>query len=494
MSEVFLHVNNVFKSFAGVKALKGVSMTLKQGEARCLVGENGSGKSTLIKVISGVYQADSGAIECGGKSYSNLTPMDAINNGIQVIYQDFSVFPNLSVAENIAMSSLRAEKAKTVNWKRIKRDAQSALDRIGVKMDLDAKVEKLSVADKQLVAICRTLHSGVKLIIMDEPTTALTKKEVNSLLNIIRTLKKDGISTIFVSHKLDEVMEVSDTVTIMRNGEVVADGLVSDFDMSKFVFYMTGREVAYRVFEPGYTAGEELLRVENLSAVNGFADISFTLNRGDVLGITGLLGSGRSELAQTLFGYYRATSGNIYVNGQKTAIRNIQNALKHKIGYVPEDRLTQGLFLKQPIKTNLVAAVLDRYVKKLSYIDEDGREECAGRWLKELTIKTPDSNNLVSTLSGGNQQRVVLGKWLATEPQILILNCPTVGVDIGSKEGIHDIIRELADQGMGIIIISDDVSEVIQTCNKIVVMKKGRLTGSYKNTDIGEEGLAKELS
>jgi simple sugar transport system ATP-binding protein len=302
MSDVFLRVNNIYKSFAGVKALRNVSMTLNYGEARCLVGENGCGKSTLIKVISGVYKPDSGTIELNGEQYEKLEPMDAINNGIQVIYQDFSVFPNLTVAENIAMNTLRARKAKLVNWKFIRKTAQEALDRVGVKMDLDTQIEKLSVADRQLIAICRSLLNDVKLIIMDEPTTALTKKEVNSLLDIIRALKKDGISTVFVSHKLDEVMEVSDTVTIMRNGEVVADGLVKDFDMSKFVYYMTGRELKYEQFVPAYENQTELLRVENLSAKGGFKDISFTLNKGDVFGITGLLGSGRAELAQTCLG------------------------------------------------------------------------------------------------------------------------------------------------------------------------------------------------
>ncbi len=494
MPDVFLRVNNIYKSFAGVKALRNVNMTLNYGEARCLVGENGCGKSTLIKVISGVYKPDSGTIELNGKTYEKLEPMESIENGIQVIYQDFSVFPNLTVAENIAMNTLRAEKAKLVNWKTIRRTAQEALDRIGVKMDLETNIEKLSVADRQLIAICRSLLNDVKLIIMDEPTTALTKKEVNSLLNIIRNLKKDGISTIFVSHKLDEVMEVSDTVTIMRNGEVVADGEVKDFDMSKFVYYMTGREVTTEKFVPTYEDQSELLRVENLSAKGGFKDISFTLNKGDVFGITGLLGSGRSELAQTLFGYYRATAGNIYINGVKTEIKNITDAMDEHIGYVPEDRLTQGLFLSQPIKINLLASVLDVYTKKMQLMDKEGQQEAVDKQVHDLAIKTPDVDNLVSTLSGGNQQRVVLGKWLATLPQILILNCPTVGVDIGSKEEIHNIIKKLANAGMGIIIISDDVPEVMNTCNKVAVMKKGRLINTYTHDEVTEEQLSSELS
>lgn len=493
MSDIFLSVENIYKSFVGVKALQNVSMTIKKGEIRCLVGENGCGKSTLIKIISGVYKKDSGDIKIEGQLQKKLTPMGAINKGIQVIYQDFSIFPNLTVAENIAMNTLRAKGRKLIDWKFIRKKAQKTLDRVHVTMDLDKKVEDLSVADKQLVAICRALTQDAKLIIMDEPTTALTKKEVDALLDVIKKLQKDGISIVFVSHKLDEVMEISDTVTILRNGQNVIDGNASDFDPSKFAYYMTGREIESTAFVPELENGEELLRVDNLSVKGGFEDVSFTLNKGDVMGITGLLGSGRTELAMTLFGRHRVAAGSIYINGKLAKIGNIQDAVKYGIGYVPEDRLTEGLFLTQSIARNIYISVISKFKTALGTIKRGKVKELVDDLVAEFSIKTPNAENAVGTLSGGNQQRVVLAKWLASKPQILILNGPTVGVDIGSKHEIHRILRALANQGMGVIIISDDIPEVLDNCNKILVMKKGRIVGQTTNQEITQDELSAEL-
>lgn len=493
MSENILSVKNISKSFVGVQALLDVSMDIKKGEVRCLAGENGCGKSTLIKIISGAYKADEGEIIVGGKSHKKLTPKEAINHGIQVIYQDFSIFPNLTVAENIAMNTLRAENARLVNWRTIRKTAQEAIERVHVNIDLDKVVETLSVADKQLVAICRALTQEAKLIIMDEPTTALTKKEVDALKEVIRRLKKDGISILFVSHKLDEVMEVSDTVTILRNGKHVIDGNIQDFDMTRFAFYMTGREIETTAFDPQMKDGAELLKVQNLSVKGGFKDVSFTLRRGEILGITGLLGSGRTELALALFGKHSISSGKIFVNGKPAKIHSMQDAIKQGIGYVPEDRLSEGLFLTQSIERNIYVSVINDCTTRMGSVDNRKIKELVDKMVEELTIKTPNPENLVSTLSGGNQQRVVLAKWLATNPRILILNGPTVGVDIGSKHEIHRILREIADQGIGVIIISDDIPEVMNNCSQILVMKKGRVVERTTNTETTEEVLAAKL-
>ncbi len=493
---VFLSVNNISKSFAGVKALKKINLKLDEGEVRCLVGENGCGKSTLIKIISGVYTPDegSGEIVISGKSYQKLSPREAIKNGIQVIYQDFSIFPNLTVAENIALNTMRTQNKKVVRWGELRKIAQKALDNVGVSMDLYTKVEKLSVADKQLVAICRAINQDAKLIVLDEPTTALTKKEVERLLDIIRELKSRGIAIIFVTHKLDEVIEVSDTVSIVRNGENVIDGPISEFDMSKFSYYMTGKEIVDVKFEKEYKGHEELLKLENLSVENGFADVSFTLYRGDIMAVTGLLGSGRTELAQALFGQYKATSGKMYVNGKEVHFKSINDAIKAGIGYVPEDRNTEGLFTDRSIADNIGVTVIDKYKNALNVVDEKKVKEVADEWVSKMRIKTPDSNNIVTTLSGGNAQRVVLGKWLANDPQILILNGPTVGVDIGSKSEIHRLVRELANKGMGVIIISDDIPEVMTNCNRVIVMKKGRIVGEFNTSETNEDALTKMLS
>lgn len=495
MPEVFLRVSNIYKSFAGVHALQGINLTVAKGEVRCLLGENGCGKSTLIKIISGVYTPDSGTIEIDGESFTSLQPVQAMQKGVQVIYQDFSIFPNLTVADNIAMNTFRVHNRKTINWKEIREKAQRALDHIGVDIDLDVKAEALSVADKQVVAICRAIIQDAKLIIMDEPTTALTKKEVSALLKIIQQLKEEGIAVIFVTHKLEEVMDVTDTVTILRNGQMVIDGeKTSDFDLSKFAFYMTGREIVDDPFVPEITDGDEMLRLEHLSLKDGFEDVSLTINRGDILGVTGLLGSGRTEFAQCLFGQYPATKGKVFMEGKEVRLSSVDAAIENGIGYVPEDRLTEGLFLNKSISSNIYVSVLDKCKKAFGVSDKQKLKETGETWVKNLSIKTPDAENLVSTLSGGNQQRVVLAKWLARNPKVLILNGPTVGVDIGSKSEIHKVVRNLANSGMAVIIISDDIPEVLTNCNKVAVMKKGRIVGQYSSKDLTNESLAAMLT
>jgi simple sugar transport system ATP-binding protein len=494
MSEPFIKLTNISKSFAGVKALQNVNLTINKGEVRCLAGENGCGKSTLIKTISGVYKSDGGVIEINGKQYKNFSPIDAIKEGIQVIYQDFSIFPNLTVAENIAMNLQLTNNKKLVNWKKIYEIADQAVKKIGIKIDLTAKVETLSVADKQLVAISRALLQDAKLIIMDEPTTALTQKEVNSLFKIMRDLKKQGISIVFVSHKLEEVYEICETITILRNGKNVKDGDVKEINQSSLVEYMTGRKIEDELFTPESIGKTPLLRTENLSKKGAFTNISFDLYPGEVLGITGLLGSGRTELAKALFGILPADSGAIYLEQEQVKLKSVHDAIKHRIGYVPEDRLTEGLFLQQSIGKNMVVSVIDKLLNRSKLVNQEKMEAEMDKWIKDLTIKTPSAELPVSALSGGNQQRVVLAKWLATNPRLLILNGPTVGVDIGSKADIHNIVRKLASQGVGVIIISDDISEVIHNCNRILVMKKGQIVNEFHNTDISERELGHQLS
>jgi simple sugar transport system ATP-binding protein len=494
MSEPFIKLTNISKSFAGVKALQNVSLTINKGEVRCLAGENGCGKSTLIKTISGVYKSGGGVIEINGKQYKNFSPIDAIKEGIQVIYQDFSIFPNLTVAENIAMNLQLTNNKKLVNWKKIYEIADHAVKKIGINIDLTSKVETLSVAEKQLVAISRALLQDAKLIIMDEPTTALTQKEVNSLFKIVRDLKNQGISILFVSHKLEEVYEICETITILRNGKNVKDGDVNEINQSNLVEYMTGRKIEDDLFTPESIGQTPLLRTENLTKKGAFTNISFDLYPGEVLGITGLLGSGRTELAKALFGILPADSGTIYLEQEQVKLKSVHDAIKHRIGYVPEDRLTEGLFLQQSIGKNMVVSVIDKLLNRSKLVNQEKMEAEMDKWIKDLTIKTPSADLPVSTLSGGNQQRVVLAKWLATNPRLLILNGPTVGVDIGSKADIHNIVRQLAAQGVGVIIISDDISEVIHNCNRILVMKKGEIVNEFHNTDISERELGHQLS
>lgn len=494
MKEHFIKVTNVSKSFAGVQALKNVNITIKRGEIRCLAGENGSGKSTLIKIISGAHAPDEGDIEINGKHYKRLHPIEAIREGIQVIYQDFSIFPNLTAAENIALNCELAKNRRFVNWKRVKSIAKEAISKIGVDIDLGAKVENLSVADKQLIAISRALLQNARLIIMDEPTTALTQKEVNALFKVVKSLQQKGISILFVSHKLDEVFDLAEKITILRNGQNVIDGDTSEFNKEKFVYYMTGRKISEKYYEPQQQSNQCLLKVEKLSRKGSFYDISFSLYSGEILGITGLLGSGRTELALALFGLNTADSGKVYVENRLTEIKTVQDAIKSGIAYVPEDRLTEGLFLQQSIGRNIIISTLEKVLNKYKLIDGEKMSKQTNHWIKELNIVTPSAHLPVQSLSGGNQQRVVLAKWLATNPKILILNGPTVGVDIGSKADIHQIIRELAQRGVGVIMISDDIPELLQNCNRILIMRKGQIVGEFRGKSITEEEISQQLS
>ncbi len=496
MTDVLVQLSNVSKAFAGVKALQDVSLTIRKGEIHCLVGENGSGKSTLIKIIAGVVAPDEGQIVINGKLFPVLHPIDAIHEGIQIIYQDFSLFPNLTVAENIALSSQLAQGRRFVDWGEVRQIARQALDRIHVKLDLDAPVEQVSVANKQLIAISRALVHNARLIVMDEPTTALTRREVRSLFAVIKKLQQDGVATLFVSHKLNEVLEIADRMLILRNGRTVIDADAREFDQARLAYYMTGRQIdesgyEYRRPPNGQTP---LLRVEHLALPGSFVDVSFELYPGEIVGLAGLLGSGRTELGLALYGIHPARSGTIAFEGKRVRIDSVQDAVKLGIGYVPEDRLTEGLFLPQSITRNIVVRTIDHLVGALGLTKPRDLVQHAQFWINALNIKTRSPELPVQTLSGGNQQRVVLAKWLASSPKMLILNGPTVGVDIGSKSEIHAIMKRLASQGMALLVISDDMPELLHTCNRILLMKRGRLVEQLSSQSTSEDELTRKVT
>lgn len=481
MDNAFIVANEIDKRFAGVHALKGVSFSIDRGEIHCLAGENGSGKSTLIKVIAGVYQADEGELIVGGRHYRHYAPIDAIRAGVQVIYQDFSLFPNLTVAENLAINTQLESRKRLVSWKQIRSTALEALGRIKIDLNLDAEVGSLSVADRQLVAISRALLHDAKLVIMDEPTTALTQREVHNLFDIISDLKNAGIATLFVSHKLREVLDISERITVLRNGRKVAEGPTSEFDEATITYHMTGHSVSDERFAyTGAENGTPLLRVSNLELSGSFQDVSFEVRAGEIVGITGLLGSGRTDLALSLFGVRPADRGTIELEGTLIRVGSIQDAVAHGIAYVPEDRLTEGLFLEQSISRNIFVSILDRIKTTLRCIDFQRAKKAVNEWVADLRIATPSVEVPAMTLSGGNQQRIVLARWLAAGSKILILNGPTVGVDVGSKEAIHNKLRELARAGLGVVIMSDDIPEIVQNCNRIFVMHKGRFVHEYR--------------
>lgn len=485
-----LAVHHISKSFGGVQALEDVSLSLKAGEVHCLAGENGSGKSTLIKIISGIQPPDTGTIDIGSEQFTHLTPNGAITSGIQVIYQDFSLFPNLTAGENIAMLSEFAEGRVFSSRKRIRAAAERVVKEIGLRIDLDADVEHLPVADRQMIAICRALVSDAKVLFMDEPTTALTHTEVQRLFAVVEELKKRGVAIVFVSHKLDEVLQISQWVTVLRNGAVVSEGPADTYDRRSIAKAMTGREVSEeRIVEEIAPNAPVVLAVENLTRAEGFTDINLSLRAGEILGITGLLGSGRTEIAESLFGIAPADSGRILINGEPTEITSIHDAVDAGIGYVPEDRLTQGLFLEQSIADNIIAASLDSYRNKWGLLNRAKIKASINDLFTRLRIQAPNPLAMVRSLSGGNAQRVVLAKWLDRKPVILILNGPTVGVDVGSKEEIFTILREQAAAGMGIIVISDDIPELVSSCHRILVVKEGRIDSELVGSAITADDL-----
>lgn len=490
-----LEVRNIVKTYGGVKALDNVSMSLSAGNVHCLAGENGCGKSTLIKIISGVERADSGEIYIDGVPQGHLTPFGSIMAGIQVIYQDFSLFPNLTVVENIVLTSQVARRAKLFSVRRARPAAAAIVAELGLNLDLDAKVEDLSVADKQLTAICRALVNDARVIVMDEPTTALTHTEVKYLFDLVNRLRVRGVALLFVSHKLEEALQVSQDVTILRSGKHVASGPATGFDRRSITRFMTGRDLKETrdVTSPNWDDAP-LLAVSALSTPGAFQDVSFTLHRGEILGITGLLGSGRTEIAEALFGVLPAESGTITVAGKRVSIRSIDDAIRAGIGYLPEDRLTQGLFLEKSVADNLIAGSLDAYRRGGFFLDAKKVTATIQTMFDRLRVKARSVEAPVRNLSGGNAQRVVLGKLLANHPSVLILNGPTVGVDVGSKEEILDILRAEAIGGMGIIVISDDAPELVAVCNRVLVVRQGAVVHILENEAITADNIQKKTT
>jgi simple sugar transport system ATP-binding protein len=494
MPETIIELNHISKSFVGVQALDDVSLSINKGEIHSIIGENGSGKSTLIKIVSGVYTPDSGEVILNGKTYHKLDPKGAMNAGIQVIFQDFAVFPNLTVAENIAMNTGHNNALTLINWQRIRTVAEQAIKMLNINLNLREEVVNLTVAEKQLVAICRAIISKAQVIIMDEPTTALTRNEVNRLFSIINDLQRKGITIIFVSHKMDEVLEISRNFTVLRNGKKVITGKVEDLNEEKFIQYMTGRNFKPESFTATVNTNEiPALEVKNLGLQRSLENISFKVYKGEILGIAGTLGSGRTELGLALFGYYKMTHGELFLNGKQVVIRNIHDAVRLGIGHVPEDRLTQGLTLHKSIRENIAICKVDTFAKRFNILDTQAMCIDTDMWVKKLSIATSNPENTADTLSGGNQQKVVLAKWLATKLSVLVLNGPTVGVDIGAKYDIHGILKGFARENMATIIISDDISELMMTCSRILVMNRGRITDELIPSQTTDKELIQKM-
>jgi simple sugar transport system ATP-binding protein len=489
-SSPFLCLENIGKRFGGTMALDGVNWSVQAGEVHCLVGENGSGKSTLIKVVAGVLAPEKdGRMIVQGVVYERLHPPLAKRLGIQVIYQDLSLFPNLSVWENIAIEYELGTPAALIDKKAMRLSAETVLASLDARLSLSVRVGNLSVAQRQIVAICRGLASNARLLFMDEPTSSLTRYEVERLLAVVRRLKGLGVAVVFVSHRLEEVIELAERITVLRDGRKVATLPISEVDDQRIAELMTGSRFEHHVEARHLEDRQPALEARGLTRPGEFVDISFTLHAGEVLGLTGLLGAGRTELALALFGMTMLEEGDVSIAGVPLRLRSNRDAIAAGIAYLSEDRLGLGLNLRQSIADNVSIGVLDSLVDRVGLVPSGRRGSLAREWIHRLGIIAGNVAAAVQTLSGGNQQRVVLAKWLATKPKVLILDSPTVGVDIRNKQGIYEVIRKLAHEGVAILLISDEIPEVYFNADRVLHMREGRLVGEFVPGEASEKAL-----
>lgn len=483
-----LEMKGITKAYPGVLALGGVDFTLRAGEVNCLVGENGAGKSTLIKVLSGAVPKDAGTISIAGEDARLNSPADAQRLGIGVIYQDFKLVPALSVAENILLGSEPVRgRSPIIDRNAMAQKASAALARLGEEIDTDAPVGRLSVAQQQIVEIARALSRNVRILAMDEPTAPLTERETENLFKVIRSLKERGVGVIYISHRLEEIFEVGDRVTVLRDGALVHTCGIGEIDRRGLIRKMVGRELENEYPRLPLTRGEEILRIENLSSER-ITDVSFTLYRGEVLGLAGLVGAGRSELARIVFGADRRTGGRIFLDGVEIAPESPYHAIRQGIGLLTEDRNRFGLIMQMSIRENISLANL-RAILTGPFIDRKKEETAARQLTDDLRIKAPGTGVSVETLSGGNRQKVVLARWLNTKARVLIFDEPTAGIDVGVKYEIYTLINRLAERGIGVIVISSDLPELLGICHRVAVMCEGRLTGIVEGDEATQEAV-----
>lgn len=489
--EPFFEAMGISKRFGGVLALDDVGLQLRPGEIHCLAGENGCGKSTLISILTGVQRPDSGSLHVAGDPIvGHLSPRKSVDQGIQAIYQDLALFPELSVAENIALAARIASRAK----KRIRAEeeafARQIMESFAVSTSPSSRLGDLNIAQRQMVAICRAMAAQARVLIMDEPTAALTRPEIESLLSAIRSLADRGVCVVLVSHKLDEVLSVADRITVLRNGKLVMSAPAAEFDRASLALAMTGRAIDNS--RNTDRLPEDSVPVLELSGLggDGFEDVSFDVAAGEIVGLTGRLGSGRTEVVEAVFGLQPVAAGQIRVAGQPLRTGSVGRSIEAGIGYVPEDRLTQGLFLGHSITHNLIAASLAQVSGPMGVLRRARIRKIVRNSLDNLTIKAADPGSPVRVLSGGNQQRVVIGKWLIRDPRVLVLNGPSVGVDVGSKERILAALQAIARQGTAIVVVSDDAQELAQTCHRVLVMDNGRIVRELHHSDLSESIVA----
>jgi rhamnose transport system ATP-binding protein len=482
-----IEMSGISKRFDATQALNDVSLTLYPGETHALLGENGAGKSTLIKVMTGIHSPDSGVIRVSGEEARFKGSGDAQRAGIAAIYQEPAIFPDLNVAENIFMS--HQDRGVLVNWRRMYKDAEAILARIDVRMDVRMLASDLTVAAQQAVEIAKALSLDVRVLIMDEPTAALSAHEASELFKQIRRLTDAGVAVLFISHRLDEVFEIADRVTVLRDGRLISSRPRDEATQAQAIRDMVGREMSDFFARNPQPLGDVVLRVDGLGREGVFSDVAFELHEGEVLGFAGLVGAGRTDVGLSLFGIARPDTGVVELRGKSLSAASPRQALRAGIAYLSEDRRRFGLSLPQSLTANITLATLRNYVTRLRLLDRSSERTVAARFREKLNIRTPSLETPVEQLSGGNQQKTMLAKWLNTQPSVLILDEPTRGIDVGAKAEVHQIIDELAASGMAIILISSDLPEVLAMSDRVLVMREGQQMGLFERGEASEEAV-----
>lgn len=488
--EYVLELKNIYKSFPGVKVLEDVTLQVRPGEVHALMGENGAGKSTLMKILMGIYKADQGSIFLEGKETAMHGPKDAMSKGISMIHQELNTVLDMEVAENVFVGrellKKGMEKLKIVDIARMREETGRYFREMNIDIDPRAKMRTLSVAEMQLVEIVKAISLNSKIIVMDEPTSAITEKEAAVLFTQIERLKKQGVAIIYISHKMDEIFRISDTITVLRDGQWIGTKPAKELDNDMLIKMMVGRELTDIYPKDPVEIGDVILEVKNLSRGKKVRDASFSLRKGEVLGIAGLVGAGRSELVETIFGLYPKTGGQIFLHGKEVHIKSAADAIKNKMALITEDRKQTGLNLIVSVKENIASVSIGK-LSNHGIVNDKKINEVSEKYIKELKIKTPDGNAIVGNLSGGNQQKVVLAKWLLDEPDIIIFVEPTRGIDIGAKRDIYLLINNLAKEGKAVIVISSEMAEVMGICDRILVMAEGRINGEVQREEFSQE-------
>lgn len=485
--EKLLEMEGISKRFSGIQALSNAKFELLAGQVHALMGANGAGKSTLIKILCGVYQSDSGEFKINGQSVSIKNPFEAQKNGIAYVPQEIAVQPYMTVSENIFLGR-HPIKNYQIDFDRMDQLSKEILSDLGINIDTNKLGIDLSIAEKQLITIAKVISANSKILIFDEATSALTISDTEKLFKIIRRLKAKGIGVIYVTHRMEEIFELCDRVTVFKDGEFVVEKEINDLNMKQLIKFMIGKEVTTEIRSDESALKSEILIIKNLSVEGILNNISLTLNSGEILGLAGLVGSGRTELLRAIFGDLKISQGSIKIDGESTLVDSCKTAINQGLGFVPEDRKAQGLILNFSLRSNMCMAILDR-LKKFGFINKKLENQATHDLLGKLNVKHNSFNQSVSTLSGGNQQRVVLGKWLATHPKILLVDEPTRGVDVSAKSEIHKILLDLAKNGMGIIVVSSELSELLQITERILVISRGQIVANIKTRNTNTQEL-----